>query len=231
MKTSHHLLDARWTASVVHWNLRQNVLGVSGAIAIAQSPRMPHWSTLDVSVNSLGNDGIIKLLQEKHILRLQSLRIGFNNIDYVGAETLADTCTLYELLWLDIAGNEFRSEGIEVFIGSLNFPKLLYLTADGNNIDDVGAHVLANTPWRENMRFLSVKGNPIRGGAETLMSSRVLVNLQHLDLRSTAAKCCHVNSLALPKLVFLDLRDNDICRYDLERTISMLGGCATHIAI
>lgn len=190
---------------------------------------MPYWLTLDISANSLGNNGITTLLQERHSLRLQALRIGFNNIDYDGAETLADTCTLDELLWLDIAGNDFRSEGIEVFIGSLNLPKLLYLTADGNNIDGVGAHVLANTPWRENMIFLSVKGNPIRGGAETLMSSRVLVNLQHLDLRSTAAKCCHVNSLALPKLEFLDLRDNDICRYDLERTVKSLDKCATHI--
>lgn len=92
-------------------NLRQNVIGMPGVLALAKASCPA--TTLDLSGNYLGDEGVRALVEQPAWPTLRRLYLAQNSISDLGAMALARSGWMQQLQVLDLSSNRLTHQGID----------------------------------------------------------------------------------------------------------------------
>lgn len=112
-------------------DLRDNLIGQPGAVALATSPQLAHAVRLDLSGNSLGDAGLTVLAHSPHLARLRRLAVRQNRVGDIGAFALARSPLIGRLAHLDMSHNQLTRRGVDaLWAARRNFRTTLVTTGN-----------------------------------------------------------------------------------------------------
>jgi uncharacterized protein (TIGR02996 family) len=202
--------------------LRLKVRDGEGLARAAASPwfEQVRWLKLSGAVDA----GAKALASAAHARQLESLLLAEGSEDV--ANMLARSEALSGLRSLSLTGVELGPEGLAGFAKTRLTLTRLYLT--NTCIDDGGVATLAASTLKS-LEWLALNRNEEVSdeGVEALASSKVLVNLQRLELAKTGVSAegalAFRRPKALPRLQHLDLSGNYISSSEVEPLRKRLG--------
>jgi hypothetical protein len=85
-------------------------IGDGGAVALANSENLSHFTSLNIYLSNIGDGGAIALASSEYLRNLTSLTLEQNRIGDAGAEALMRSESLTNLEQLDFLGNNISDE-------------------------------------------------------------------------------------------------------------------------
>jgi hypothetical protein len=123
-------------------DLRDNLLGPTGARMLAESMRLTSVKQLNLGRNHLHAHGAAALAGARGLSSLSRLELEYNFIGYEGARALAQSTALPNLRDLGLAYNFLGDYGAIILAASESWPALELLDVGSNEIGVAGARAL-----------------------------------------------------------------------------------------
>jgi hypothetical protein len=140
-----HLLDSELAPRLVALDLRDNYLGIEGALVMAHSDRLGSLEELGLGRTYIGAEGAKALALARGLTRLRRLELGYDLIGAEGATALANSTAFPQLLSLDLSFSYLGGDGALTLARSEAWPRLACLDLEQNEITREGALALARS--------------------------------------------------------------------------------------
>lgn len=176
------LAQCTYFASLQSLDLSSCEIGARGAQALASAGAFPSLVDLDLGDNHIRPTGFQALLNCSFLERFRALKLHQNILGDTSVVRLAAWPALSRIRLLDLQGNQLTQGGIRALCNSPYLGPLTSLSLSDNPLGDEGLFLLARCPRLSSLKILRV--SVVHGmsdqGAEAILSSPYLSNLQHL---------------------------------------------------
>lgn len=163
-------------------NLNNSGVGVKGIRILADMPKVKNVATLALKSNKLGDEGLKILAESPNFRNVEKLSLWDNGITLTGIQYLIKSNNFKKLTELNLMKNELGDEGVNLLLEKVNLEALTYLDLSSNGLTDKSARPLADAEFR-NLKRLDLFRNKISPlGAQWLLESPHLQDLEHLEL-------------------------------------------------
>jgi len=161
------LAQATSLRSLVHLDVSHNWLA-ENAVEMLVGARLPALDSIDLAHNRIGNDGARHLAQARWLAGVRTLELGMTNIDGEGARALAHATWWPRLETLSLSNNRLGDPGAAA-LASVRAPSLRVLRLQGNNLGPLGVRALVSTGLVAQVAHLDLRWNRLgAAGAEAL---------------------------------------------------------------
>jgi uncharacterized protein (TIGR02996 family) len=178
------LANSPYIAGLTSLKLRGNAVGPAGARALASATHLGPLRELNLEHNAIYDEGVQAIVESPRMRRLERLSLGWTQCGETAAQSMARSSYLAHLYWLYLSGNQIGDDGVEALAESKHLRGLQELFLEGSRIGDGGAEALARSPaLAERIVWLYLKGNRIGDeGARALAESEYLEQVKELVL-------------------------------------------------